>query len=390
MSKRNFLKIVVINHEFPPYGGGGAVYTETLVNSLAKNNLVYLITIQKDNEEPVVKTGNLVKVSIPVKRKSIKQINSFAAFLFTIRAAFFLEEFLDSNDIDIVHAQFSLIAGLSARLIYNVLKRKNVKFVVTCLGADIYEPTRFKGLRFFFKLINKSVLKKASLITVPSEDMKERILKLNKNLNVKKVHLGINTVKFIKLDKETVRNQLNLSNNDFILITVCRLVKRKNLIDTLKVFKEVKKSIDNVKLIIVGEGPEKKRIETFINRNNLTNDVILTGEVNVNMLNAYYSASDIFYTNSFHESFGLVYIESMASGCPVLSSYNGGAQEIVIDGFNGFLLRNIKDFVDKIILLFNNRKKLLEITYNSLKITDNFDYNIMVNNFLQCYKSLCE
>lgn len=387
------LSVLLINHEYPPIGGGGAYYTKYLAEELSyRGHNVYLVTVGTANESPVVKINNsLIKINIPLKRKSDKEIRSIEAFLFVIRAAFFLEEFIDKNKIDVIHSQFSLISGLAVCLIKNQVKSHNIKFIVTCLGADIFEPTRFRCARFIFNLLNKWIFKKADCITAPSEDMKTRILKLNKKLNIKKIYLGIDVDIFKNVNKLFCRLKHKFNQNDFILITVCRLVKRKNLFVSLEIFKKISQRFGNVKLLIVGDGPQKDEINKFIISNNLAEKIFLKGQLKLADLIEYYSLSDLFYTNSFHESFGLVYLESMSCGCPVLSTYNGGANEIVQNGVNGYLLSSEEEFINKIIYFIQNRQDLEKLSFNCSEfVPQNFDYKFMVDKFISIYSKQSE
>ncbi|HOK40403.1 MAG TPA: glycosyltransferase family 4 protein [bacterium] len=380
------LKIIVINHEFPPFGGGGSYQTKYLVEELAnQGHIIYLLTIANPTEPPVLKINNYIKVNIPAKRKSNEEINFFAAFLFIFRTAFFLEEFLESNEIDIIHAQFSLISGFAVALINNVIKRKKIKFIITSLGADIYEPTRFKGFRFFFNFLNKWIFKKADCITAPSKEMCERIKKITKNPEIYKINLGIDITLFKQIEKDIARKELGINKDEFVLITVCRLVKRKNLKETIFIFNEVQQKINNIKLFIVGEGKEKKKVESYIKKFNLEEKIKLTGKVNIDLLQKYYSAADLFYTNSLHESFGLVYLEAMNCGCPVLAPYNGGAEEIITNDFNGYLLKFREEFLNKIIELKNNFEKLKKLSNNSIEHAKKFDYKNFVDKYLAIY-----
>jgi len=152
------------------------------------------------------------------------------------------------------------------------------------------------------------------------------------------VHNPIDTTKFYPINKEAARIKLNLSLDVPIILFVGSLSKRKGeftLLGAVKMFKE--KEI-NLKVIIIGDGPELNSVKHYIIKNKLNDMVTILKSVSHSELLLYYNAADLFVMPSFSESFGLVYIEAMLCGVPIIGTSDTAAPEIVPSRDYGFLV----------------------------------------------------
>jgi phosphatidylinositol alpha-1,6-mannosyltransferase len=134
-----------------------------------------------------------------------------------------------------------------------------------------------------------------------------------------------------------VREQLGISKDEFMLLAVHRLDKRKDFATAILALRNVLRHKPNVKLIIVGVGPEHGRFIEIARREGVASSVVFVGHVNYQQLPSYYAAADLFLLSSFYEAFGLVLLEAMAAAKCVVASSVGGVPEIVRDRVTGFL-----------------------------------------------------
>lgn len=156
-----------------------------------------------------------------------------------------------------------------------------------------------------------------------------------------------------------------------VILTVCRLDDKEGYKGYDRVIRSmpvILSEIPNAVYIIVGEGPDRKRIEQMINEMNLSKKIILPGRVpDDDLLRAYYSACDVFVMPSQTvisdkickgEGFGIVYIEANACGKPVVAGNGGGETDAVIDGVTGMLVNpmNVKDIARAIIRLLKDEE----------------------------------
>lgn len=144
-----------------------------------------------------------------------------------------------------------------------------------------------------------------------------------------------------KEEKSQIRQQLNLPLDDIIVAYTGRLMTTKGLPSLIKVWKEVQPNHPNAKLLFVGGGSKdihdcEAYLQDYIASNQLESSVLFTGDVN--NVDAYLKASDIFVLPTLNEAFGISLIEAMACGLPVITTPVGGPKDIVTPGENGLVV----------------------------------------------------
>ncbi|MBD2088446.1 glycosyltransferase [Microcoleus sp. FACHB-1515] len=181
--------------------------------------------------------------------------------------------------------------------------------------------------------------------TSPQEEEHMRTL-ISTQGSVDIIPCGTDTSNFGKIDRAAARQELGFSADDKIVLYVGRFDPRKG-IETLvrAVGHEKLRDVPNLKLIIAGgstpgqsDGLERDRIEGIVNQLGLAEKTIFAGRLDHTQLPAYYAAADVSVVPSHYEPFGLVTIEAMASGTPVVASDVGGLQYTVVSGETGFLM----------------------------------------------------
>ena len=179
------------------------------------------------------------------------------------------------------------------------------------------------------------------VVTIVSQKASETMLK-SKTASANKllvIYNGIDLNKFIFQDKKArkeIRKELNLKKDDKVLISIGRLFKAKGYPYLIEAIKILKSKYPDIKLLIIGEGEEKNKLETQTRELNLEKNIFFLGrKENVsNCLNA----SDIFVLASLWEGFGLAIVEAMACGLPVITTNVGGIPEIIQDKISGLLV----------------------------------------------------
>ena|SRR3989344_5420458 len=170
-------------------------------------------------------------------------------------------------------------------------------------------------------------------------------------------------------------------NENFTLLSVGRLVKRKGHDLVLKSLKELRKSIPSIKYEIVGSGPEENKLKNFVEKYNLKNIVNFRGEIDRKELNKVYLNCDIFVLPTKFikpndiEGFGIVFIEANSFSKPVIGGKSGGVAEAIEDGKSGFLINtdSKKELIDKVIFLYQNKRFLEKIgKYGRKRVKDKF------------------
>ena len=207
----------------------------------------------------------------------------------------------------------------------------------------------------------------ADRIVVPSKIMKT-ILK--KRINDDKIIVIPNVVEIDTFQG----NDANVKSSKLALVAVKALEKYAGYNCLIDGYKKAKNKIDNLKLIIIGSGPEEKNIKDYVIKNQIE-DIDFIKNVNHKELAKILKNSTIFVHGSKYESFGLVLVEAMASGLPIISSNVGAIPEIVKENYNGILYEygDSDALSERIVNLINDETVLNQYSRNSIKLSN--DYN---------------
>ena len=353
------MKIAMVG-QFPPHIGGVGVHINSLSKELLKNGEeVFVITYpHKDIKNEVNKDymdNNGIKV-IGTRGINIPGLRSLFYVLFgTIN----LIRIVRKYNIDIIHGHYLYPAGLIAVLGGMFTKKK---VYVTSHGSDMF---CLYPQHKFMRPIIRFVLKRADVVLAVSESLKEEILKTNIPNIEKKVRLNWNTVdinefKIANNDSDhhsknnsnyNFKNELNIPKDKPIILFVGNIIKRKNVATIIDAKKQLK---SGCVLVVVGDGPLLNSLKEKVKVENVE-DVIFTGARN-DIANVIQS-SDLLILPSYSESFGLVLIEALACGKPVIGSNVGGINEIINEDV-GLLVEptDFRGLANSIDLILSDKK----------------------------------
>ncbi len=215
-------------------------------------------------------------------------------------------------------------------------ERLNIPVVITARGTDI---NLFSQMRLIRPMICQS-LKRARRVIAVSAALKQRMLELGLDTDrVAVIRNGIDRSTFYPSDRAEARRRLGLANESQIIITVGALVPLKGinlLIDAMKLL-----SRENVKLYVIGDGPERAALESQIAEHKLDDCAFVVGSRSQRELAEWYAAADLFCLASSREGCPNVVIEAMACGTPVVAADVGGVRELVDAPAYGRLILNV-------------------------------------------------
>lgn len=256
------------------------------------------------------------------------------------------------------------------------------KYLVITHGIEVWNLS--KGIK------NKS-LKNAKIVITVSNYTKEKLIQQIPEIR-EKIFLLSNTINgqlfYPKEKSDNLMQKYNLSGAKVIL-TVTRLVKSekyKGYDKVIKALSLVIKEISDIKYLIVGKGDDSDRMRCLIKDMDLENNIIMIGYVSDNELLSYYNTCDIFIMPSKIEGFGIVFLEALACGKPVIAGNKDGSKDALLDGELGILINpdNINDIAEAIIKVLKGeipkelldkqflRKRILEV-YGFDKFKDRVD-----------------
>ncbi|MCD4670530.1 MAG: glycosyltransferase family 4 protein [Actinomycetia bacterium] len=282
----------------------------------------------------------------------------------------------------IIHAHIA--QAMIPEIVFLILKIRKIPYIAH-IHADV-EPSGKMGflLPFYKKMFLRKILNSALKIIVPSKDYVSLISK-KYTIPKTKIHEIPNGT-----DLEYFKSTSTKLHSPIRLLSVSRLCKHKNIPLLIQSFKSlIEKKCWNVELHIVGEGEEKNKILDLIKKEKLENKIILHGGLWGKDLHDIYSNSDIFILASTHESFGIVLIEAMASGLPIIVSNIASVKNIVKNNITGLLAGpSPDDFTKAVENLLGNSQLREKLIKNGLKEVRKYDWNKIVPKFEHIYSEI--
>lgn len=283
-------------------------------------------------------------------------------------------------EFDLIHSHFTWSMGyVGARL----KEKYKAPFVVTAHGYDIYNlPFRDKEWREKIEY----VLNSANYIITVSDSNLKCIKKLDVKTPVKVIPNGFRPDLFYPKNLEECKKVLELPLGKKIILTVGNLVEIKGHKYLIEAMNEVVKRRKDVLCIMVGSGKLKNKLEKQIKKLKLKDYIRLVGEKSHDKIPIWMNACDVFVLPSLRESFGVVQIEAMACGKPVVATYNGGSENIIILEDYGLLCEpaNPKKLAEKILIALDKGGDYEKI----LEYVEQFTWENIVKDILKVYEGV--
>ncbi len=198
---------------------------------------------------------------------------------------------------------------------------------------------------------------------------------------------GIAMEKFRDLSKQSLRSKFGMSQNEKIILFVGGLKSIKGVRYLIEAFKTVSQTVPGARLLLIGEGQERHNLQALVKEKNLEEKVHFLGALPNEKVLEYMVASDIFALPSLFETFGIVNLEAMASGLPVVATRVYGVPEVVQDGVNGFLVepKNSQQLAEKIVLLLSNDQLREKISLHNKETAKKYNWGDIVLRLEKIY-----
>ncbi|MDH5444143.1 MAG: glycosyltransferase family 4 protein [Gammaproteobacteria bacterium] len=361
------MRILFCNYEYPPLGGGGGVINALLAEELAKQHEVTVLTSQGlDLPRSSIENGvRIVRAPVFFRRqKAAANIPSLLAYIpMGIRAG---RELLGSESFDIINTHFVIPSGPVG---HHLSRFAHIPNILSVHGGDLYDPSKLTSPHRHAILRSwiRHLLRKADYIVGQSQNTVQNVHNYyDASVEVSRIPLGIKRPP--KVDAQ--RQSYGFESDDILFVTVGRLVGRKavdQLISNLHRLENPK-----VHLLIIGDGPQQPMLMELATSLGIDKQVHFYGFVDEMEKFRLLSIADIFATTSQHEGFGLVFLEAMAFGLPIVCYNHGGQEDFLENEKTGFFLplndkdafisgcRHLSENADLRKNLGNNNRELVE------------------------------
>ncbi len=335
------MRILVLNYEYPPLGGGAAVATAALAQGLLERGVAVDVvtagagpgTERRTANRPAgpPEEGGLTVYRVKSRRTGVHQAGMGDAASYLMAALPVIRRLLSTYKYDAVHIFFSLPTGA----LLPFLSLRGVPVVVSLRGSDVpgYDPHN-SSLQWAHKLLTpltRWIWRRADRVVAVCDSLGRLALHTWPELRYSVVPNGVDLALFHPADPATRSPSKRIR-----CLAVARLIERKGLGDLIRALALLKRG--RFELEIVGGGADQSVLRDLAARLGVAPEVRFLGPLTRAEVAERYRAADLFTLPSSAEAFGNVFAEALASGLPIVGSATGGIPDLVEHGSNGLLV----------------------------------------------------
>jgi L-malate glycosyltransferase len=364
---------------YPTVGGSGVVATELGKLLAERGHEIHFIT-----SSIPFRLGKFYP-NIFFHEVEVNQYSVFQYPPYDLALASKMAEVAKREKLDLLHVHYAVPHAVCAVLAKQMLD-DNIKIVTTLHGTDItvlgYDPSLSEMIKFG--------IEKSDAVTAVSHQLKEdteQLLKTRKEIIP--VHNFVDERVYYRRDNNSeLKETYGIQEDEKVIVHISNFRPVKRIQDVIKAFSMIRKEMPS-KLLLIGNGPELTVACELVRELNIEDDVLFLGkQENVGEL---FSICDLKLLLSEKESFGLVLLEAMACGVPVIGTRIGGIPEVIVDGETGYMVEvgDTAAVADKAISLLKDDDKLSRFRENSvLHVRENFLSEKIVSVYEEIYSSL--
>lgn len=379
------MKILMLIPHYPPLIGGAEVFAKTLADYLAeRGEKVHIVTgritpllNKKDNENATLHRVSMVSMKDLVNHSYFYLFTGFPLMMWKSIAL------IKREGIDVVHTVGSIASVMGLIL----SKLTNKPYISTIQGGYPKYPDRI--INIFGLWLIRRAFSNSSLVHCISTFLEKscRQLGARKTLVIPN---GIHLNRLTFLNKKEIKEKLRIGEEKIIL-TAARLIEIKGIKYLIKAFNKVLEDQNNIRLLIIGDGPEKKKLVNLSDQLHLKDRVSFLGHMPQEQVLSYMCASDIFVGPSLVEGLGNVFIEAMACGTPVIGTTVGGIPDIIEDEVNGLLVPpgDSKAIANAILKILDDEELRIRFSKKGLMVVkEKFAWDNICERIYQEYNQL--
>ncbi|WP_027001197.1 N-acetyl-alpha-D-glucosaminyl L-malate synthase BshA [Hugenholtzia roseola] len=344
MQNSSRLKIGVVC--YPTFGGSGVVATE-LGKALAETGRYCVHFITYDQPSRL----DLLSNSVFYHKVDIQTYPLFRYPPYELALASKMVNVVKYEKLDLLHVHYAIPHASAAFMAKQILasEGRHIPVVTTLHGTDI----TLVGKDPSYAPVVAFSIEQSDIVTAVSASLRDETYD---TFGVKKeIHVVPNFIdleRFKKQKKEHFKRAI-CPNGEKLLVHTSNFRKVKRVDDVVAVFERVREKIP-AKLLLVGDGPERRRLEQYCQEKGLFEDVRFLGEIEA--IEEVLSVADVFVMPSAKESFGLAALEAMACEVPVIASNTGGLPELIEQGISGFMsqVEDVEDMAKNALFILDD------------------------------------
>ena len=383
------MKIAIFTDTYPPFINGVSTSCFNLVQTLKNHGHdVVVVAPRVDNGKLEYKDGIIQIPGLELKKMYGYRLTG----LYNKKVIQMLRDF----GVELIHNQTDIGIGQFAKIAARQLK---VPLVYTYHTA--YEDYTYYVVHGLMDRIGKNAMRGYAKIVArnctefitPSLKTKDYMRSIGSDIYINVVPTGIDFSLFdrknIDLNKQAeFKKAHGINETTKVFLLLGRVAQEKSMDYSIRGFAMYldKHPDDDVKLLVVGDGPQRQELELLTHELHISDKVDFIGKVPANEVPFYYHLADIYTSASITETQGLTFMEAMASGTIVLARFDSNLADTIIDGQTGFFFTDEESFVEKAERIFALTKEgRQEVINNSYKMVDMYSIDKFYDNIMEVY-----
>ncbi|HGF1449816.1 glycosyltransferase family 4 protein [Streptococcus suis] len=385
------MRIGLFTDTYFPQVSGVATSIRTLKTELEKQGHTVFIFTTTDEDVNRYEDWDIIRIpSIPFFAFKDRRV-AYAGFTDALKIA-------QRYKLDIIHTQTEFSLGILGKMIAKELDIPVLHTYHTQYEDYVHYIAKGRLIRpSMIKYFVRAYFRDLDGVICPSEIVDDLLTTYQIPIEKRVIPTGIDLVKFDRPeisqdDVAELRQLLGIASDETMLLSLSRISHEKNIQAIVKAMPRIVQENPKVRLVIVGGGPYSEELQSLIDQVQMTDVIQMTGMIAPSETALYYKAADFFISASTSETQGLTFLESLASGTPIIAHANSYLDNVISDKMFGTLYQREVDLADAVldaILLtpamndFHLEKKLYEISstnfgrrvyefYLDLKISHDF------------------
>lgn len=374
------MKILMVNYEFPPIGGGAGQAHQNLLREYANMEGLEVDVLTSGlgkelQQEKFAEHITLYKIGL--RKKNLHYWRKTEVLIWLYKARREYDTLIQNNQYDLVHAFFGFPSGW---LCYQ--SRKQLPYIISLRGSDVPGYNERLGWDYIVLAgLFRRIWRGASCVVANSRGLQELAQQFMPDLHIQVIPNGIDTEKFYPAENFELTKPLKI-------LTVGRLIRRKRIDLLIEAIAELNTSDLTAELSIAGEGNLKEELQTLAKNLGLAEQVHFLGNAPSEKIPAVYRNHHLFVMASLHEGMSNAMLEAMASGLPIVTSPCEGVEELIDD--NGIIIRppTKEAFAEAIGKLVQDKNARGEMSAAARQKAETFTWKTAAAQYLQSYNSL--
>lgn len=269
--------------------------------------------------------------------------------------------------IDVIHTHTEFSMGCLGKYLAKKHKLPFIHTYHTMYEDYVHYVARGKLLTpYMVGKLTKWFCRGADLVIAPTEKVKQTLKRYGVVSQLSVVPTGISLKQFNRTKQtsqkaDALREKLGLALDDHVIVSIGRMAEEKNMQALIHAVKQCFSTAKPIKLVLVGDGPDRKKLEALTQSLGVTSHVHFVGAVEWKQIQYYYQLSDVFVSASTTEAQGLTYIEAMASGCAVVAKADPSIDSIIQHEKTGFIFQKDEELASLLQTVWARPERLAQV-----------------------------